>query len=235
MKKNLTVFVRTSTVIILLVTGCVYSLNLIGCGGDEAETDQGISGLTVEDQKDLARFVEYVFFPTSPYVDKSWVETDVPEEELANKPIDFPAETAAIQHVYTEVYNAWKTGDFDTVAANFYPSTIRFVFLCACEPPPQIRRVLSTDSIRKPWNVCNCPSQFELSQNPLLTEFYVRRKHVQAPWPEASAKTADKTYLYLTKRDDRWYINELVWTGNHLYTDRGDTRKYFEDPKYKAP
>ena len=74
-----------------------------------------------------------------------------------------------------------------------------------------------------------------MSSTPELTEFYIRRENIQYPRPEASAKTADKTYLYLIKWGDTWYMNELVVTDNHSYTDKGDTRKYFDDPKYKAP
>ena len=62
----------------------------------------------------------------------------------------------------------------------------------------------------------------------MLTEFYIRRENVRVPWREASAKTADNTYIYLTKRGDTWFMNELVRA-------KHDTRKYFDDPKYKAP
>lgn len=234
MKKKVSLFfVRAVPVIILLATSFA-SLNLISCGADEAETDDGTKQLTAEEQKDLARFVEYVFFPTSPYVDKSWVETGVPEDELASNPIDFPTETAAIQQIYTEVYNAWEARDFETVASYFYPSTIRVVFLCGGELGVFPRRLLSKVSLRNPYNVCN-GGFGKLSSTSLLTEFYIRRKDVQAPWPEASAITADKTYIYLTKQGDRWYMNELVVTGNHSYTDRRDVRKYFDDPRHKAP
>ena len=221
--------------IILFAIGFM-SLACIGCGADEAEESGGTEQLTTEEQKDLARFVEYVFFPTSPYVDKSWIETGVPEAELASNPIDFPTETAAIQRIYTEVYNAWEARDFETVASYFYPSTIRCVFICSGGELAEgfARRVLSKTSIRNPYNVCN-GGFFKLSSTPELTDFYIRRANVQTPWPEASAKTADKTYLYLMKWGDTWYMNELVVTDNHSYTDKGDTRKYFDDPKYKAP
>ena len=223
--------------ILLFAIGFI-SFHLIGCGADETGTEGGKSQLTTEDRKHLARFTEYVLFPTSPYVDKSWVEV-VPEEEVIEKPIDFPTETAAIQQVYTEVYEAWEARDFETVAAHFYPSTIRFVFVCAggiFGPLP--RRLLSKVSLRNPYNVCN-GGFHPLSSTPLLTEFYIRRENVQRPWREASAKTADDTYIYLTKRGDRWYMNELVTTtaygGLTFVTDRGDTRKYFDDPKYGPP
>ena len=210
-------------------------LNLIGCGGDDTQTSEGITDLTDKEQKNLVRFMEYVFFPTSPYVDKSWIEK-VPEEEVATSEIDFPTETAAIQQVYTEVYNAWNAEDFEEAAARFYPSTIRFVFLCDGELGIFANRLLSKDALRKPWNVCN-GGWLPLSSTSLLTEFYIRHQNVQAPWPEASAKTADDTYIYLTKRGDTWYMNELVTTryGADSYTDKGDTRKYFDDSKYKAP
>ena len=222
-------FLRAGSVITLFAIGFVI-LNLIGCGADEAETEEEEKKqLTAEEQKHLARFVEYVFFPTSPYVDKSWVETDVPEEEVAEaEPIDFPKETAAIQQIYTEVYNAWEAADFETVSTYFYPSTIRFVFICGGELGPVFLTLLSKYSLRNPRNVCN-GGWAKLSSTPLLTDFYIRRKNIQAPWPEASAKTPDDTYIYLTKRGDRWYLNELV------VADKKRTRKYFDDPRYKAP
>lgn len=227
-KKKVSLFFARAVPVIILLATSFASLNLISCGADEAETDEEVNQLTAEEQKDLARFVEYVFFPTSPYVDKSWVETNVPEDELASNPIDFPTETAAIQQIYTEVYNAWEARDFETVASYFYPSTIRFVFLCGGELGGVPRRLLSTVSLRNPYNVCNGGFR-PLSSTPLLTEFYIRRKNVQAPWPEASAITVDKTYIYLTKQGDRWYLNELITTG------RWDARKYFDDLRHKAP
>ena len=241
-KKISVFFVKTLPRFLLFALGFA-GVNLIGCGADETETEADTKRLTSEEQKDITRFVEYVFFPTSPYVDKSWIES-VPAEEVVKKPIDFPTETAAIQQVYTDVYNAWEAKDFEKVAAYFYPSTIRVVFLCSAGEIAGLahfgdafpRLLLSKTSLRNPYNVCN-RGFFPLSSTPLLTEFYIRRQNVQAPFPEASAKTADDTYIYLTKRADRWYMNELVVTtaDGHVYTTIGDTRKYFDDSKYKAP
>ena len=227
-EKEISLFFVKPLPSLLLFALAFVGVNLIGCGADETETDAGTKRLTTEEQKDIARFVEYVFFPTSPYIDKSWVETGVPEDELASNPIDFPTEMAAIQQVYTEVYNAWEARDFERVATHFYPSTIRFVFRCGGELGEFTRRLLSKVSLRNPYNVCN-GGFAKLSSTGLLTEFYIRRKNVQAPFPEASAKTADNTYIYLTKRGDRWYLNELV------VTTIADTRKYFDDPRHKAP
>ena len=231
-KKEGRVFARRVPMIILFAIGFM-SLVCIGCGADEAEERGGTERLTTEEQKDLTRFIEYVLFPSSPYIDKSWVETDVPEDEVAEKRIDFETETAAIQQVYTEVYNAWEARDFETVAAHFYPSTIRCVFRCRSPDHPDdtaARRLLSKYSLRNPYNVCN-GGFLKLSSTPELTEFYIRRENIQYPRPEASAKTADNAYIYLTKRGDRWFMNELVSADN----DKNDTRLYFDDPKYKAP
>ena len=234
-QKKISVFFMRAVLMIAVFAIGFVGFNFIGCGGDDTETGEGI---TDEEQRNLARFVEYIFFPTSPYVDKSWIEK-VPEEEVAKSEIDFPTETAAIQKVYTDVYNAWNAEDFEAIAAQFYPSTIRFVFLCTGpELPDRIftRRLLSKNSLKKPWNVCN-GGWLPLSSTPLLTEFYIRGKNVQAPWPEASAKTADDTYVYLTKQGDTWYMNELVTTRykGYSYADKSDTRKYFDNSKYKAP
>ena len=113
-KKEISVFFTSVVLIMVLITIGFVGLNLIGCGSDEVETGEGIKKLTGEEQKDIARFVEYVFFPTSPYIDKSWVETGVPEDEVAEKLIDFPTETAAIQQIYTQVYSAWNANDFES-------------------------------------------------------------------------------------------------------------------------
>ena len=232
-QKEISVFFVSAVLIMVLIATGFVSLNLMGCGADEAETGEGIKKLTGEEQKDLARFVEYVFFPTSPYVDKSWVEI-VPEEEVAEKLIDFPTETAAIQQIYTQVYSAWNANDFEAVASYFYPSTIRFVFLCPGRGLTATR-LLSKYSLRNPRTVCNIEdfSAYPLSSTPVLTEFYIRRKNIRVPWREASAKTADNTYIYLTKRGDTWFMNELIVSGRA--GGKSDTRKYFDDPKYKAP
>ena len=198
-------------------------LNLIGCGADEAETGAGINQLTPEEQKDLARFVEYVFFSTAPYIDKSWVETDVPEDEVADKPIDFATETAAIQQVYTEFYNAYNAGDTDAVLANFYVHGLEFQRRCIDRV---IVRAISKVTMRACLDVTCDEKDARViglgawGPTSLLTEFYIRPQNVRAPWPEASAKgfnsisgTTDSpgvTCLYLIKQGDKWFINQLV-------------------------
>lgn len=231
-------FVRIVQMSILFAIVFV-GLNFIGCGGDETETDGGTKQLTVEEQKDIARFVEYVFFPTSPYVDKSWVETGVPEDEVAEKLIDFAMETAAIQQVYTEFYNAWNAGDIDTVLAHLHPYGFKFhiasgnhVNLNALSKV-RVKSYLEVNQGSNSWG-----------PTPLLTEFYIRRENVSTPWRAASAKGFNSiygrlnfpgvTYVYLVKKKNKWSINQLA-TNRSSYKGRLPIRQYFDDPKYKAP
>lgn len=240
-KKKLSLFfVRAVPVIILLATGFA-SLNLISCGADEAETDEGTKQLTAEEQKDLARFVEYVFFPTSPYVDKSWVETGVPEDEVAEKLIDFATETAAIQQVYTEFYNAWNAGDIDTVLANLHPYGFKFHIASG----NHVRlNALSKVSVKSYLEFEVIRGTNSWGPTPLLTEFYIRRGNVSTPWSAASAKGFNSiyerpdfpgvTYVYLVKKKNKWSINQLA-TNRSPYKGKPPIRQYFDDPKYKAP
>ena len=214
-KETSVFFVKIVQMIILFTIGFV-GLNLTGCGGDETETGDGTKQLTVEEQKDIARFVEYVFFPTSPYVDKSWVETDVPEDELASNPIDFAAETAAIQQVYTEVYNAANAGNSRAVLAHF--STRGFEFRWG-----QFK-TFSKATMQAYW--LEDRSGSGLGSSPILSEFYIRPANVQVPYPEASANRVG-IKIYLTKQGGKWSIHQLA-----IYAAPS---KYFSDLKYKAP
>ena len=220
-KKSVSRFFMTTALITALFAFNFTSLNLIGCGADEAETEGGIEQLTDEEQKDLLRFVEYVLFPTSPYVDKSWVEK-VPEEEVAENPIDFATETAAIQQTFTEFYNAYNARDKRAALATFYSHGIEFRV--------KGRELFSKATVRSFLEI----QKDTWGPTPTLAEFYIRRANVKAPYPEASAYGFNGpggggvTYLYLIKQGDRWLINQLSAKGSSI-------SKYFDDPKYKAP
>ena len=248
-KKKMAVLFGKQAPRILLFVSIFVSLNLISCGADESETDGGIKQLTPEEQKDLARFVEYVFFSTAPYIDKSWVETDVPEDEVAGNPIDFATETAAIQQVYTEFYNAYNAGDTGAVLAYFYAHGLEFQRRCVDRV---IVRAISKVTMRACLDA-KCEEQDARATGAgawgptsLLTEFYIRPQNVRAPWAEASAKGFNSisgtthspgvTCLYLIKQGDKWFINQLV-TDYHIpdYKNQPPISKYFNDSRYKAP
>ena len=219
-EKRIPRFFTTMQLIIPLFALNFTSLHLIGCGADETETENQITELTDEEQKKLLRFVEYVLFPTTPYIDKSWVEI-VPEEEVAEAFIDFATETAAIQQTFNEFYNAYKAGDVRTILANFYSHGL--IFQCVDHGVVQTKFSMATmkSSLESgcgiPWGT------------PVLTEFYIRRQNVQAPYPEASAHNSSGIYVYLIKQGNKWLINQFG------IRTTAAIRKYFDDPKYKAP
>lgn len=216
-KQKISVFFVNVILIMFLTVVGFAGLNLIGCGTDETETNGGTKQLTQEEQKDIARFVEYVFFPTSPYVDKSWVETDVPEDEVAEKLIDFATETAAIQRIYTNVYNAANAGDTNAVLANF--SSRGFEFRLGD------LKTISKLTMKSYWLEDRGGSG--LGGSPVLSEFYIRPAYVYAPYPEASANRPG-VYIYLTKQVGKWSIHQLAINAPR-------PSKYFTDLKYKAP
>ena len=53
-QKEISVFFVSAVLIMVLIATGFVSLNLIGCGSDEAETGGGTNQLTVEEQKDIA-------------------------------------------------------------------------------------------------------------------------------------------------------------------------------------
>ena len=71
----------TGTIVLLVITVLVC---LISCGDIDLDIEQ-------EQTEKPLRFIEFVLFPTAPYVDKSYIEK-VPEEELASGQIDFETE-----------------------------------------------------------------------------------------------------------------------------------------------
>lgn len=214
-------FITVAVIIVLIVLNFIC-LNLIGCGGDEAETVSETEQFTDEEQRKLLRFVEYVLFPTSPYIDKSWVEI-VQEDEVAEKFIDYATETAGIQQTFTEFYNAYNAHDTRAMLATLYAHGIEVqIWGPKRYSKATVRSAL--ENVKGSWG----PS-------PMLADFYIRPANVKAPYPEASAYGYNGpggfggiTYLYLIKQGDRWLINQIS-TGSLSIS------KYFDDPKYKAP
>lgn len=215
-EQKISVFFLNVVLIMFLTAVSFAGLNLIGCGTDETETDEGTKQLTQEEQKDIARFVEYVFFPSSPYVDKSWIEI-VPEEEVVKKFIDFATETSAIQQVYTNVYNAANAGDTNAVLANFSSRGFEF----------RIGDLKTISKLRMKSHWLEDRGGSGLGGSPVLSEFYIRPAHVHTPYPEASANRTG-VYIYLTKQGGKWLIHQLA-------INAPPPSNYFTDLKYKAP
>ena len=89
---------RMTVLLMIAVSVC-----LLSCGDIDLDIDQ-------EQTEEPLRFIEFVLFPTAPYVDKSYVEK-VSEEEVAVNRIDFEAEKQAIQQVYSAFIKAYVAED----------------------------------------------------------------------------------------------------------------------------
>ncbi len=206
-----------SIMVTLLMVMCVCALSC--------------SDVNDEESKDRIRFAEFIFFPTAPYVDKSYIE-DVPADEVATLEIDFETEISAIQDVYRTFINAYVEKDMSTISELFDRSK-------GMEYGTSTANVFEWNNIKVyiesnwhgPFGVeCRSESDWE------LTDFYIRPKNVIESYADASAKGPMFYYepglllcydeigtFYFTKRFGEWRIHQI------------DGSKYFSDTKYKAP
>ncbi len=211
---------RTTLLLMIAVSGC-----LLSCGDVDLNIDQ-------EQTEEPLKFIEFVLFPTAPYIDKSYVEK-VPEDEVVVRDLDFEVEKAAIQEVYRAFIKAYVEEDMtalqdtlDTTAGIEYRSTTGIVYGWH-----NVRTYIQTN-----WSISDC----EGDPNWELTDFYIRPQHVRVPWTEASAKGQMFYYLpdrvlvedscynaigrfYFTKKSGKWRIQQI------------DGSQYFADDEYKVP
>ena len=212
---------RTTLLWVITASAC-----LISCADVDLDIDQ-------EQTEKPLRFIEFVLFPTAPYVDKSYAEK-VPEEEVAVRHIDFEAEKQAIQQVYSAFIKAYIEEDMAALKETLDTSTgIEW-------GTDTTGNVYGWNNIRiyiqTNWSIAYC----EGDPNWKLTDFYIRPQNVRVPWTEASAKgqtfyyvpglvlEADSCFndigrFYFTKKSGKWRIHQI------------DGSKYFADDKYKAP
>ncbi len=205
--------------------GIVALTCFLSCGDADFSIDQ-------EQTEKPLRFIEYVLFPTAPYVDKSYIEK-VPEEEVAVKYIDFEAETQAIQQVYRAFIKAYIEEDMTALTKTLDISTgIEW----GTDTTGNVYGWHNVKTyIQANWLFANC----EGDPNAELTDFYIRPQNVRVPWTEASAKGPTFYYepgavlaggcyteigrFYFTKKSGVWRIHQI------------DGSKYFADDKYKVP
>ena len=201
----------------------VLSACLLSCGDVDLDIDQ-------EQTEEPLRFIEFVLFPTAPYVDKSYIEK-VPEAEVVVKQIDFEAEKQAIQQVYSAFIKAYAAEDMTALQGTLdITESIEF--------GTNITGVVYGWNdvkiyIQGRWEELDCQG----NPNWELIDFYMRPENVSVPWSEASAKgpmfyyTPDlpsKCYdalgrFYFTKKSGQWHIHQI------------DGSKYFTDNQHKVP
>ena len=213
-----------------LLLSITVSVCLLSCGDIELDLDE-------EQTEEPLKFIEFVLFPTAPYIDKSYIEK-VPEDEVVSKQIDFEAEKQAIQQVYRAFIEAYIEEDMTALRETLDIST-------------GIEWGTDTTGIVHGWNnikiyiqnnwlFANCKGD----PNAKLTDFYIRPKNVNTPWAEASAKGPMFYYIpdlvlvvpdperacyteigrfYFTKKSGQWRIQQI------------DGSKYFTDKQHKVP
>ncbi len=231
-------FLSYATTALLLI---VLFVGILSCGD-----------ISDEETTDRIRFTEFVLFPTSPYVDKSYIE-QVPADDVAFLEIDFDAEKAAIQQVYNDFYNAYNDRSISTFSKILHKGInidIGFYYKECDEFTNRATNWTTVNTvIQASWIIPSCPlNDPKWGPNPTLKEFYIRPKNISALWDEASVKgfncwngTTDRpgeTYIYLVKINNKWLIYQLASLSPEdaaIYNGKPPLPKYFNDSKYKAP
>ena len=205
-----------------LLLSITVSVCLLSCGDIDLDIDQ-------EQTEEPLKFIEFVLFPTAPYIDKSYVEK-VPEEEVVSKQIDFEAEKQAIQQVYRTFIKAYVAEDMTALINTLDISTgIEW-------GTDTTGNVYGWHNVRtyiqSNWTKSDC----EGDPNWKLIDFYIRPQNVRVPWTEASAKGMTFYYVpdafscyaaigrfYFTKKSGEWRIHQI------------DGSQYFTDNQHKVP
>ena len=202
---------------------------LLSCG-DEIDFD-----IDQERTEEPLKFIEFVLFPTAPYIDKSYIEK-VPEDEVAFRDIDFEAEIEAIQEVYRAFTKAYLAKDMRALSKTLDRAE-------GIEYGTSTATVYGWNDVKiyieVNWGLPTFWRECQEAPNWSLTNFYIRPKNVKVPWTEASA-TGNMFYyrvdfplisvcyvdigrFYFTKKSGEWRIHQI------------DGAKYFADDKYKVP
>ena len=208
---------------IALLLSITVSACFLSCGDVDLDIDQ-------EQTEEPLKFIEFVLFPTAPYIDKSYVEK-VPEEEVVVGQIDFDAEKEEIQQIYTAFIRAYVNKDMTTLSKTLdiaegieYGTTTGIVYGWN-----DVKIYIRANWVKE---IADCQN----NPNWELTDFYIRPQNISAPWKEASAKgpmfyynlATNECYnatgrFYLTKKSGEWRIHQI------------DGSKYFTDDQHRVP
>lgn len=187
--------------------------------------------LSDEETTDRIRFAEFFFFPTAPYINKSYIE-EVPADEVASLEIDYETEIAEIQDVYKTFIDAYVDKDMDVLSETFdrassmeFGTTTGIVYGWV-----NIKSYIEANWIGPGEAECESEANWK------LTDFYYRPKNMKYNYAEVSAKgpmfyyLVDRPYCfneigtyYFTKRSGEWRIHQI------------DGTRYFTDPQYNVP
>lgn len=206
-----------------LLLSITVSVCLLSCGDVDLDIDQ-------EQTEEPLKFIEFVLFPTAPYIDKSYVEK-VPEAEVAINRIDFETEKAAIRAVYSAFIKAYVAEDMTALQETLDISgSIEYGTTTGIVYGWNDVKIYIQGNWEKERADCQSDPSWE------LIDFYIRPENVSTSWAAASAKGPMFYYnlatnacynaighFYFTKKSGKWRIHQI------------DGSKYFVDNRYKAP
>ena len=185
-----------------------------------------------EEVTERLQFTEFFFFPTAPYIRKSYIE-HIPDDEVAPRQVDFEAKIAAIQEVYGTFIKAYREEDMSALTKTLDISQgMEWGTLTGrSDGWNNIKGLLEAKWIKTD---CEADSKWEWE----LTDFYIRPKDIKAPWEEASATgpmffqdpgsfacVIQPASFYLTNKSSKsptWRIHQI------------NGSRYFTNPKYKV-
>lgn len=209
----------TSLLIALFAVG-IMSVGIVGCGSDDTE--------------------ETAESPTAtPAATSSADEGPI----VASRPIDFEAEKAAIQEVFTAFYEAFNDNDIKAIAETFDTGSIVFGTIFAGNEPVPVAAGWNNVKIgiEGLWIGIGTKGA-KWGTSPQLTDFWIRRKEASAVGYNCyKGAFPGETHLYLVKKEDEWLIQQLdSVTQNNLTIfswKKADPRidKFFSTEKDRAP
>ena len=183
---------RLTWLVFAILAMGIMSIGIVGCGSDTEE--------------------ESAEKPT-----ESSSTTSTADEPVvaARPPIDFDAEKAAIQELYSAFYKAFNDNDIGAIGETFNTSTIEFGTIFAGNEPVPVATGWNDvkTNILGLWNGIGTKGA-KWGQNDRLSDFWIRYKGSKL---EAAAigyncykgSFPGETHLYLLKDDKGWKIYEL--------------------------
>ena len=182
----------TWLVLVLFAVG-IMSINIAGCGSDEEETPE--------------KSTESTASTTS-------------EPVVASKePINFEAETKAIQEVFTTFYQGFNDQDLKVVQETFDTSAIKFgVIFAGDEPVPVASGWFNVKTVITGLWDNHTTRNNKWGSTPNLAKFWIRYKgsslEASALGYNAYKTPPGETHLYLIKKKGEWLIQQIDGVSN---------------------
>ena len=160
-----------------LLLSITVSICLLSCGDVDLDIDQ-------EQTEEPLKFIEFVLFPTAPYIDKSYVEK-VPEEEVVVGQIDFDAEKEEIRaNLHVLLLELMLIEDMTTLQAKHWisQSSIEYGTTTGIVYGWNDVKIYIQGNWEKEGADCQSDPSWE------LIDFYIRPENVSTSWAASECK-----------------------------------------------